>query len=107
MPGRAVSGGVTPAAVGAGGAMSEPERPAAPWVLIVPHCRACGSSLQLLLSLTGYRVEMVRGGEAAVRRAREVRPRAALVDLDLPGEDGLEVGRRLRETLGGEVRLVG
>jgi DNA-binding response OmpR family regulator len=91
--------------------MNEPHRPAgeppAPSVLIVPHCSECGTGLQLLLSLMGYQAEVVRGGAAAVQRARALGPRAALVDLHLPDEDGLEVGCQLREALGDRVLLVG
>jgi CheY-like chemotaxis protein len=91
--------------------MSEPDRPAgessAPSVLIVPHCHECGTSLQLLLSLMGYQAEVVRGGPADVQRARALSSRATLIDLRLPDEDGLEVGRWLRQALGDEVLLVG
>src|ERR1700733_2845588 len=36
------------------------------------------------------------GGEEAVRLARKLRPDLALVDIDLDGESGLDVARRLR-----------
>jgi CheY-like chemotaxis protein len=36
------------------------------------------------------------GGHEAVRLARELRPDLALVDIDLGGESGLDVARRLR-----------
>jgi DNA-binding response OmpR family regulator len=61
----------------------------------------------MLLSLSGFPVEIVRGGDAAVRRALEVLPQAVLVDFNLAGEDSFEVGRRLRAGLGSAVRLIG
>jgi len=76
-------------------------------VLIVPHCSECGATLQLFLSQSGCHAEVVRGGDAAVRRALETQPAAVLVDLDLPGDDGWKVGRRLRAGLGSAVRLIG
>jgi DNA-binding response OmpR family regulator len=75
-------------------------------VLIVPHCSACGDSLRLLLSLSGFDAEVVRGRDA-VRRGLEVSPQAVLVDSHLPGEDSGEVVRRLRAALGSGVRLIG
>ena len=79
---------------------ADPESCADCRVLIVPHCWDCGSSLQMLLSLSGFPVEVVRGGDAAVRRALEVLPQAVLVDFNLAGEDSFEVGRQLRAGLG-------
>ena len=77
-------------------------------VLIIPHCWDCGEGVQMLLSAAGYQAEVVRGGDAAVRRALEVRPQAVLVDLDLTltGDDGRAVGWRLRAALGSRVQLI-
>lgn len=86
---------------------SHAARPAADRVLIVPHCFLCGALLQRLLSRSGYHVEVVRGGDAAVCRALEALPQAVLVDLNLSDDDGWKVGRRLRAGLGSAVRLIG
>jgi DNA-binding response OmpR family regulator len=75
-------------------------------VLIAPHCTECGETIRTLLSLVGFAPEVVPG-HAIVRRALEVLPQAVLVDLNLPGEDSFEVGRRLRAGLGSAVRLIG
>jgi DNA-binding response OmpR family regulator len=61
----------------------------------------------MLLSLSGFPVEVVRGGDAAVRRALEVLPQAVLVEFNLAGDDSFEVGRRLRAGLESRVRLIG
>jgi DNA-binding response OmpR family regulator len=58
------------------------------------------------LSLAGYRAEIARGAAAALERAREEPPAAALIDLNLVGPDGYEVARQLREALGAGVRLI-
>jgi DNA-binding response OmpR family regulator len=88
--------------------MSEttPAQTAAQQILIVPHCWECATSLQVLLSLRGHPCEVVRGGDAAVRRALEVSPQVVMLDANLTGEDSLEVGRRLRLALGRRMRLI-
>ncbi|MFI6444517.1 response regulator transcription factor [Kitasatospora sp. NPDC050543] len=50
----------------------------------------------------GYRVDRAADGPQALARAAETRPDLVVLDLMLPGIDGLEVCRRLRATEGGE-----
>lgn len=50
-----------------------------------------------LLSREGYEVVAVGDGESAVTTAREIEPELVLLDVTLPGIDGFEVCRRLRE----------
>ena len=45
----------------------------------------------------GHQVECVHDGDAALRRVEEEPPDLVVLDLMLPGIDGLEVCRRLRE----------
>jgi len=45
----------------------------------------------------GHTVECVRDGHEALRRIAELQPDLVVLDLMLPGIDGLEVCRRLRE----------
>jgi CheY-like chemotaxis protein len=42
----------------------------------------------------------------ALARVRELEPDVTIVDIGLPGLDGYEVGRRIREALGDRVWLV-
>ena len=48
------------------------------------------------LRLDGYEVVEARDGEEALELAREWQPSIAILDLGLPGIDGLEVLRRIR-----------
>jgi len=65
--------------------------------LIVDDNRRFAQTARELLQEDGIDVLAVAGGgEEAVRLARELRPDLALVDIDLDGESGLDVARRLR-----------
>jgi two-component system, cell cycle response regulator DivK len=44
----------------------------------------------------GFRVESAADGHQALSKARELSPQAIVMDVSLPGLDGLEVARRLR-----------
>lgn len=52
--------------------------------------------LQRGLSFEGYRVDTASDGQAGLELARENPPDLVLLDLMLPGMDGLEVCRRIR-----------
>ena len=53
--------------------------------------------LKFLLQDEGYAVETAETGEAALERCRKNEPDLVVLDLGLPGMDGLEVCRRLCE----------
>jgi two-component system, OmpR family, KDP operon response regulator KdpE len=55
-------------------------------------------SLQINLEGRGYAVETVGTGEEALASVRNRRPDVVIVDLLLPGMDGVEVTRRLRDS---------
>lgn len=54
------------------------------------------SLARLYLERDGYRVEAVGDGQAALEAVRRFNPNLIILDLMLPGMDGLEVCRRLR-----------
>jgi CheY-like chemotaxis protein len=49
-----------------------------------------------LLRMAGFRIETVTNGAAALVAARTYRPAAILLDVEMPGLDGIETCRRLR-----------
>jgi CheY-like chemotaxis protein len=65
------------------------------------------NALAFVLRLLGYEVAEAADGAAAVAAAVAFRPDAAVLDLSMPGVDGLEAARRLRALPGlGAVMLV-
>ena len=60
------------------------------------------ASLALLLESDGHTVYQAANGLDAVARAVEHRPEVALLDIGMPGIDGYEVGRRIREQAWGK-----
>lgn len=54
----------------------------------------------LLLQADGYTVKSAADGESGLQLVREFQPACVLLDVGLPGMDGIEVTRRLREEIG-------
>ena len=65
-------------------------------ILIVEDEERIRQFLQRGLGFEGYRVEAAADGSTALELARDNPPDLVLLDLMLPGIDGLEVCRRLR-----------
>jgi len=53
-----------------------------------------------MLKLDGYEVHVAEDGEKGLAAILKHRPRFAIVDIGLPGLDGYQVARKVRETLG-------
>jgi CheY-like chemotaxis protein len=64
---------------------------------VVDDNRDAAVSLAMLLRLDGYEVRTVYDGPGALEVAEEFLPSIILLDIGLPGMDGYEVARRLRQ----------
>jgi signal transduction histidine kinase/CheY-like chemotaxis protein len=92
---------------------AEPEGPhgaaaeAAPCrVLVVDDNVDAAESLALLLQLLGHEVKVAHDGPTALELAPAFRPHLALLDIGMPGMDGLELARRLRPLSGLETTVL-
>jgi CheY-like chemotaxis protein len=65
-------------------------------VLVIEDNADIRESLGMLLSLWGHDVEYAATGTDGLRRAHELRPDVALIDIGLPGLNGYEIARRIR-----------
>ena len=55
--------------------------------------------LSRLLRISGHVVHIAHDGVGALEMARQLQPRFVLLDIGLPGKDGYEVARELRQQL--------
>ncbi|MET9776779.1 response regulator transcription factor [Streptomyces sp. NPDC006367] len=65
-------------------------------VLLAEDDRAIRHALERALTLEGYRVTAVADGAGALAQARTGRPDVLVLDVMMPGVDGLQVCRELR-----------
>jgi len=68
-----------------------------PEILLVDDERAVRRALSAVLAEAGYAVREARGGAEALARFAEARPALVLLDAMMPGMDGFEACRRMRE----------
>jgi CheY-like chemotaxis protein len=66
-------------------------------VLVVDDNVDAAESLGLLLRLWGHDVRLAHNGPDVLRAAEDFRPAVVLLDIGLPGMNGFEVARRLRQ----------
>src|SRR5215204_4224430 len=85
-----------------GSAVSEREGPAT--VLVVDDDDRLVSSVRRVLAYEGYRVLTATTGTEGLKLARDEAPDLIILDVMLPGLDGLEVARRIQA--GGGVPLL-
>ncbi len=100
---------VTPASAEAeAGAASSRARPARPLRILCVEDNPYGRVvLNTILTELGHRADFVGTGEAAVEAAAGKSYDAVLMDVTLPGIDGLEATRRIRVRIGSDVRVIG
>jgi len=78
--------------------MNAAPRATLPSILVVEDHRSLRFSLVIWLQclFPGSLVQGVESGEEALEHARAARPDVVLMDINLPGIDGLEVTRRMK-----------
>ncbi len=74
-------------------------------ILVVDDDRAVREALRRALTLGGYEVQIAEDGEQALELVVQAVPEAVVLDVGLPGIDGLEVCRRVRR-LGNRVPIL-
>jgi len=74
-------------------------------ILVVDDDRAVRDALRRALTLAGYEITPAENGEQALEQIARSVPDAVVLDIGLPGVDGLEVCRRVR-MLGNRVPIL-
>lgn len=89
------------AAVPAAETAKDPEPPSARRVLVVDDNRDAADSLKTVLGIHGHTVEVCYGADEGLEAFDDFGPDVVLLDIGLPGMDGYEVARRIRQTEAG------
>jgi CheY-like chemotaxis protein len=72
-------------------------QPSSRRILVVDDNVDAAESVVLILGLSGHQVRMAHTGPEALQVAAEFRPDVIVLDIGLPGINGYEVARRLRQ----------
>ncbi len=84
----------------------QPPSPSGHRLLIVDDNQDAANSLAMLLRLQGHEVRVAFSGVAALEMTKTYSPDAVFLDIGMPGMDGYEVARRMRQQPGlGDVVL--
>jgi CheY-like chemotaxis protein len=75
-------------------------------ILVVDDNLDSADSLGLLMKLLGNEVEIVHDGLAAVAAAYEFKPRVVLLDIGLPGLNGYEAAKMIRQQPSGKLAIL-
>lgn len=75
-------------------------------VLVVDDDHEVADALAAALEFDGYRVRIAEDGARAVALVAEFEPHCVLLDVEMPGMDGDELSKRLREGYGDEIVLI-
>ena len=75
-------------------------------ILVVDDEVSIGNTLAQILSDEGYQVEVVTDGEAALELMGQIRPKLVFLDIWMPGLDGIEVLKQIKQFWRDEVSVV-
>src|SRR5690606_34059029 len=97
----------TPGGTAAPGHASRPApKPSPGPVLVVDDNHDAATMLAMLLRVDGREVHVAHSGAEALEVEREVEPAVVVLDIGMPGMDGLGVARRLRARRPGGERVL-
>lgn len=77
---------------------NEPNSSTRPRILVVDDDRKITAALRRGLVYEGYSVDVANSGSEALTMARDVRPNLVVLDVMMPGIDGLDVCRLIRRS---------
>lgn len=75
-------------------------------VLVVDDVADVAHALANLLALDGYATRVAHDAESAMQLCESQLPHCVLLDIGMPGVDGLELARRLRARFGEDLVLI-
>jgi DNA-binding NtrC family response regulator len=81
-------------------------KPPAPSILVVDDEEDTCANLRDILTDLGYHVDVACDGPSALKLVEQNPYDLALLDLKMPGMDGLELYRRIKETRAGTVAII-
>ena len=75
-------------------------------VLVVDDMADAAQTLALLLEADGYEARIALSGEEAMAALQQYQPLCVFLDFQMPGMDGLELARQIKQQFGDDVILV-
>ncbi|MFI5398062.1 MAG: response regulator [Candidatus Binatia bacterium] len=82
--------------------LKEPAPESALRVLVVEDNEDVARSIAMLLELWGHKAQVVHEAQSALNAAETHHPEVVLMDIGLPGMDGYQIAKQLRQQQGGE-----
>jgi two-component system alkaline phosphatase synthesis response regulator PhoP len=82
----------------ASSASPAPDESAPPLILVADDESHIVRLVELYLTKAGYRVASAADGDETLRKTRQLRPDLLVLDVMMPGPDGLEITRTLRRS---------
>ena len=75
-------------------------------LIVVDDMEDAAATLALTLKLDGYKVRTALDGAQALALIDSFQPHCILFDIDMPGINGLELSRRVRERYHDDIALI-
>jgi CheY-like chemotaxis protein len=75
-------------------------------VLVVDDVADAAEALAETLELSGYKVQVAADGARALALIEKQQPHCVLLDIGMPGMDGNELARTLRQRYGDDIVLI-